>query len=287
MGAPRPLLLVLLILTGLATAAEGGDKGGGDGVGDRLPMMLLIDVYDTTFLVGSRERCAPSCSPEAPEECSKDLNNDDVARFGLGQRPDFGVLRDSACPFPHLSPDAGQAAGALSIVDAVVHTDFSLDLEYNGAGSAALAASDFVRPGEALNFSRAVRVAWIVEPRQLSPASYTRALERVARFDLVFTHVRELTLLDPRIRFCPFGTTYLRRAEHAVHAKTRSLSLVASAKCREPGTSGLRGHCMRHEAIRLLGPQIDGLFAEGYSAAERGWQARPALRKPPDPQRAA
>ena len=38
------------------------------------------------------------------EECRKDLNNDDVTRFGLGQRSNFGVVRDSACPFPHLMP---------------------------------------------------------------------------------------------------------------------------------------------------------------------------------------
>ncbi len=48
--------------------------------------VLLLDVYDTTFLVGSRNRCAPSCDP-GDKACElTDLNNDDVTRFGLGQR---------------------------------------------------------------------------------------------------------------------------------------------------------------------------------------------------------
>jgi hypothetical protein len=48
--------------------------------------VLLLDVYDTTFLVGSKKRCAPSCDP-GDKACEQtDLNNDDVTRFGLGQR---------------------------------------------------------------------------------------------------------------------------------------------------------------------------------------------------------
>ena len=89
---------------------------------------------------------------------------------------------------------------------------------------------------------------------------------------MVFTHQRSLTLLDSRFRFCPFGTTYLRRHEHRIHAKTKNLSIIASSKCRVPGTSGLHGHCMRHEAIRMLGGAIDGVFAENYPASQRGWQ---------------
>lgn len=131
------------------------ERGGGTGGSSRAPdhvayhcclgFLSQVDVYDTTFLVGSRQRCAPSCSPGAvfartppprlvrvsllqvmrwfhgrsdrltrgwsswvdgqmqEEECRKDLNNDDVTRFGLGQRANFGVVRDSACPFPHLA----------------------------------------------------------------------------------------------------------------------------------------------------------------------------------------
>jgi len=75
-----PLALVL------ALVVAGAPPDAPNHIRSSLPLVLLVDVYDTTFLVGSKQRCDPSCSPDPGdrEECAKDLNNDDVTRFGLG-----------------------------------------------------------------------------------------------------------------------------------------------------------------------------------------------------------
>ena len=208
---------------GRATGTDGGDAAG------MPPLVMLVDVYDTTFLVGSKYRCDPSCSRSRSgesdgggdeEECAKDLNNDDVTRFGLGQRPEFGIVRDAGCPYPHLAGPA-RRPGA-NRVAAVVQTDFSLDVSFDGAGTRLLETSDVVEAGEALDYSTAVRAAWIIEPRHMFPPTYEQAVKLRAHYDVIFTHVRELTRQYPdTFRFCPFGTTYLRRWDHQVGVRAK------------------------------------------------------------------
>jgi hypothetical protein len=141
-----------------------------------LTNILLLDVYDTTFLVGSKDRCAPECKPDNEECLSTDLNNDDVTRFGLGQRyimmpatryvfifrfwrkriltelceshdrSEFGILREH-CPFPHLhhsdierssssSLDGNRSHHLAATVGAVLLTDFSLTKRFRASGAA-------------------------------------------------------------------------------------------------------------------------------------------------------
>ena len=120
------------MLLALAVLRAGGTGPGAQDEAAR-PVVMLVDVYDTTFLVGSKHRCDPACEGGASggagddAECAKDLNNDDVTRFGLGQRREFGIVRDAGCPFPHLTAGPEQRIGA-NRVAAVVHTDFSLDV---------------------------------------------------------------------------------------------------------------------------------------------------------------
>ena len=199
-----------------------------DAKGEALPLVMLVDVYDTTFLVGSKLRCSPACAREFPEECTKDLHNDDVTRFGLGQRAEFGIVRDAGCPFPHLTGVGAPHAGANHIA-AIIHTDFSLGAVFDANGVRTLDASDVAVPGEALNYTGTLRAAWIVEPRQMFPPAYEEAVRRRGDFDVIFTHVRELTARYPdKFRFCPFGTTYLRQWEHAMYPKDKLLSVIAS-----------------------------------------------------------
>ena len=298
------------MLLALAVLRAGGTGPGAQDEAAR-PVVMLVDVYDTTFLVGSKHRCDPACEGGASggagddAECAKDLNNDDVTRFGLGQRREFGIVRDAGCPFPHLTAGPEQRIGA-NRVAAVVHTDFSLDVVFGAAGSRLLDASDVAGAGEALDYSGAVRAAWIVEPRHMFPQTYEQAVRLRAGYDVIFTHVRELvarypgmdvapasaharkharadTLAQPahthrhrhatqpahhahppahthmhtpnadNFRFCPFGTTYLRRWEHRIYPKSKLLSLIASRKGGDANGGGMQGHRMRHEAIRRLG----------------------------------
>ena len=211
------LLVVLAVLAVLCVGGGGvPDKADAQPVGAAgtasaaLPVVMLVDVYDTTFLVGSKYRCDPACASGPPggglaedAECAKDLNNDDVTRFGLGQRREFGIVRDAGCPYPHLTAGLWQRAGMNRVV-AVVHTDFSLDVEFGAAGSRLLDASDVVGAGEALDYSGAVRAAWIVEPRHMFPQTYEKAVRLRAGFDVIFTHVRELVARYP-------GTTHTKK----------------------------------------------------------------------------
>jgi hypothetical protein len=254
----RPQIL-LLVLWSLVSGDGAGRAEQPEHAKAPLPLILLVDVYDTTFLVGSKNRCSPSCIRDADgsgqhtEECTQDLNNDDVTRFGLGQRVDFGVVRDAGCPFPHLSAGALPRAEANRIA-AVIQTDFSLDAVFGTLGAQLLDASDFVSAGEALDYSNTVRAAWIVEPRHMFPPTYEHAVRVRGEYDVIFTHVRELVAQYPEtFRFCPFGTTYLRRWDHQMYPKTKLLSIIASRKGSDPNGGGMQGHRMRHEAIRRLG----------------------------------
>ena len=170
--ASSGVLLSLLLFAAFPVAGTRrvSDTSSDDARGPLLPLVMLVDVYDTTFLVGSKHRCSPSCTrgggddDGGDDECAKDLNNDDVTRFGLGQRPQFGVVRDAGCPYPHLTA-AGAAHTGSNRVAAVVLTDFSLDVAFDSAGAGLLDASDVGEAGEALDYSSAVRAAWIVEVR--------------------------------------------------------------------------------------------------------------------------
>jgi len=193
-----------------------------------LPVLMLVDVYDTTFLVGSKYRCNPACASGPgggigdDAECAKDLNNDDVTRFGLGQRREFGIVRDAGCPYPHLIAGPGQSAG-VNRVAAVVHTDFSLDVVFGAEGSRLLDASDVVGAGEALDYSGAVRAAWIVEPRHMFPQTYEKAVRLRAGFDVIFTHVRELVARYPGTHTHTKKHTDTHRHTHThVHEHTQT-----------------------------------------------------------------
>mmetsp|Transcript_53675 Transcript_53675/g.142272 ORF Transcript_53675/g.142272 Transcript_53675/m.142272 type:complete len:286 (+) Transcript_53675:167-1024(+) len=154
-----------------------------------------------------------------------------------------------------------------------------------------LASSDWIEASEALRMScsdgsvscnaqtrqRPVHAAWLVEPRAMSPAVYKEAQERALKgqLDLVFTHEWALVRRGGPFRYCPFGTTYLRRAHHRLYNKTALVSLIASRKGHPSQGGGMQGHSMRHAAIALLTPQrlVAGLYADGYPEARRGWQA--------------
>ncbi|EKX50212.1 hypothetical protein GUITHDRAFT_135383 [Guillardia theta CCMP2712] len=268
-GRQRFPALLLLSLSSFMLDVRGKRRESGSNT-SVTPLILLVDVYDTTFLVGSKDRCLPACRDGSEGECRKDLGNDDVTRFGLGQRRMFGIVRDNGCPFPHLK-SMKESALAQNKISAVIHTDFVLQDDYDECSSAALAQSPFVGGHEVLNYSSALKVAWLVEPRQLSSASYAVASAAREKFDLIFTHMQEYVRADSRkFRFCPFGTTYLRRKLHKMHNKTRRVSIIASRKGYDEG--GMEGHRMRHNVIRSFSSRIDGLFASGYEGSERGWQ---------------
>eukprot|EP00292_Cryptomonas_paramecium_P016069 CAMPEP_0113665864 /NCGR_PEP_ID=MMETSP0038_2-20120614/2539_1 /TAXON_ID=2898 /ORGANISM="Cryptomonas paramecium" /LENGTH=206 /DNA_ID=CAMNT_0000581259 /DNA_START=170 /DNA_END=787 /DNA_ORIENTATION=- /assembly_acc=CAM_ASM_000170 len=206
------------------------------------------------------------------------MNNDDVTRFGLGQRNDFGIFREH-CPFPHL-PKNVSAANISNVLHAVILTDFSLSKSWTHEGMQLLASSDWIEASEALRMScsdgsvscnaqtrqRPVHAAWLVEPRAMSPAVYKEAQERALKgqLDLVFTHEWALVRRGGPFRYCPFGTTYLRRAHHRLYNKTALVSLIASRKGHPSQGGGMQGHSMRHAAIALLTPQrlVAGLYAD-------------------------
>ena len=84
------VLLSLLLTSSVCTVLHGNASSPVQR-NDTWSNILLLDVYDTTFMSGSTHRCAPSC-PDSENgmgggSCGRvDLYNDDVTRFGLGQR---------------------------------------------------------------------------------------------------------------------------------------------------------------------------------------------------------
>jgi hypothetical protein len=86
---------------------------------------------------------------------------------------------------------------------------------------------------------------------------YQAIRQSAADFDLIFSYDESLCALDPRVRFYPYGTTWIPEQSRRIYRKERLASMVASAK------SETEGHRLRHEAAARRIPQLD-LFGRAY-----------------------
>jgi len=99
------------------------------------------------------------------------------------------------------------------------------------------------------------RFGWILESQAIIPQIYANAPQVLDNFDCIFTHSKELLDLDPRFKFAPVGTHWIK--EPAVMEKSKDVSMIASNKIM------CLGHAIRHGWIQRLHDKVN-FFGRGF-----------------------
>ena len=103
------------------------------------------------------------------------------------------------------------------------------------------------------------RFGWILESQAIIPQIYANAPQALDNFECIFTHSKELLDLDPRFKFAPVGTHWIK--EPSIPKKTKTVSMIASNKIM------CLGHAMRHSWIQRLHDKVD-FFGRGFKEIE-------------------
>ena len=100
------------------------------------------------------------------------------------------------------------------------------------------------------------KIAWLLEPRSITPYIYNNITKVDARFDYVLTHDQTLLQTNPlKYKFCPVGGCWIENRNYKIHSKNKQISMIYSNK------SKTGGHKLRH-TIANAKHNID-LFGSG------------------------
>ncbi len=91
-----------------------------------------------------------------------------------------------------------------------------------------------------------VKVAMLVEPLIISPASYEWIRKNHNKFYKVLTFDKDLLSLGENFEFYPHGGCWIETKDHMIYNKSKLLSIIASDK------KTTEGHRLRHKIINVL-----------------------------------
>jgi hypothetical protein len=101
------------------------------------------------------------------------------------------------------------------------------------------------------------KLGWILESRPLIPHIYEALPNFIDQYDFVMTHDEDLLKQFPeKTRKVIFGGCWIDESNYAIHPKTKSLSMIYSAK------TMLDGHRLRHDVANAGFRGLD-LFGAG------------------------
>lgn len=103
------------------------------------------------------------------------------------------------------------------------------------------------------------KFGWILESQVIIPQVYANAPQVLDNYECIFTHSKELLDLDPRFKFAPVGTHWIK--EPSIPKKTKTVSMIASNKIM------CLGHAIRHGWIQRLHDKVD-FFGRGFKEIE-------------------
>jgi len=106
----------------------------------------------------------------------------------------------------------------------------------------------------AKNVDSPIKIAWIIEPKNLLPQIYDIVVANENEFDLIFTYEQELLDRNPdkyKFHFC--DAINIDRESIQLHEKTKLLSMIASEK------TWLFGHRLRHIIVKSLLPKMENI----------------------------
>jgi len=104
------------------------------------------------------------------------------------------------------------------------------------------------------------KFGWILESQAIIPQVYANAPQVLDNYECIFTHSKELLDLDPRFKFAPVGTHWIK--EPSVPKKTKRASMIASNKIM------CLGHAVRHGWIQRLHDKVD-FFGRGFKEIDQ------------------
>ena len=99
--------------------------------------------------------------------------------------------------------------------------------------------------------SSPIKIAWVIEPKNLLPPIYEHVVALENEFDLIFTYEQELLERNPekyKFQFC--DAINIDRESINMHEKSKLVSMIASEK------TWLFGHRLRHIIVKSLLPQM-------------------------------
>jgi hypothetical protein len=122
---------------------------------------------------------------------------------------------------------------------------------------------------ETVNFSNSkINIAWILEPKSISPSTYFKIIQDLNKYDYVLTHNQDLINLNPdKILYYPFGGCWIEEVDRMIHKKINNLSIIASEK------NWTYGHNLRHQIINKFSQNIDLICGRGYKPIDRKIEA--------------
>ena len=104
------------------------------------------------------------------------------------------------------------------------------------------------------NVSSPIKIAWVIEPKDLLPQIYEVVVANEDEFDLIFTYEKELLDRNPekyKFHFC--DAINIDRESIKQNEKSKFLSMIASEK------TWLFGHRLRHIIVKSLLPKMDNI----------------------------
>ncbi len=104
-----------------------------------------------------------------------------------------------------------------------------------------------------------INIAWLIEPKVISPGTYNWITSNYEKFDYVMTHDKSLLSIDDRFKIVPLCGHWIFKQDSKIHNKTKDISIIASNKTQTDG------HNLRHQIIRSYGSRITGVFGNGYN----------------------
>lgn len=120
----------------------------------------------------------------------------------------------------------------------------------------------------ALEDKSPVKVAWLIEPPEISKSHYEFIIKHGGVFDYVLTWDVNLIDLssDGTIMFYPFGGSWIKQEDWAIYPKSKLCSIIVSNKTKT------QGHRLRHEIVKRFGDKID-VFGLGYNPIDSKLEA--------------
>lgn len=92
-----------------------------------------------------------------------------------------------------------------------------------------------------------IKIGWLREPACLWPTNYAKAPYVMHKFDFILTYHQPLLEAYPdKFKFCPYGGTWIPKAQWGIRPKSKDISFLVGSKM------STEGHRLRHEVYKVL-----------------------------------
>lgn len=104
-----------------------------------------------------------------------------------------------------------------------------------------------------VNHWNTTNIAWLIEPYEIAPYTYSLAINNHKFFDLILTHDQNLLSIVPNSVFMPYGDCWIKEEDWKIYDKTKTCSIFCSDK------KLTQQHVLRHNCL-----EVDGIDQFGF-----------------------